>query len=102
MPCSNCNRCVIKDNIAYCKCGNCNICHIGYVCPNEKTLWSERCNPIVQADFIIGQSNRCSRTPLPSCSCKLCFKDRFVKIINNEIHLFSHCGDKCRFEKCKH
>jgi len=102
MPCTNCQRCVRKHNIAYCKCGTCHICHIGYICPNGQTWWSERGDPKVQANFSIGQSHGGSGYPIPSCACKLCYKDRFIKNINNEVKIFSHCGDTCRFGKCKH
>ena len=102
MPCTKCQSCVRKNNIAYCKCGTCNLCHIGFVCPNQQTWWSERGNPIVQADFVAGQSHGGSGTPLPTCSCKLCFNNRCLKYINNEPIMYYHCGNRCRFGKCKH
>ena len=102
MSCPKCTRKSGSKCVASCKCGCCNICHGGYMCPNGKTWWSELGDPTPQAKIIPGQSHGGGGCPIISCSCVGCFKPRCSKILDQKLKIFSHCGDTCRNHLCNH
>jgi hypothetical protein len=102
MSCPTCRRVFGRKCVASCKCGDCNLCHGGYWCPNGKTWWSEVGDPESQAKLIPGQSHGGGGCPIISCSCIGCFKPRISKYSNNKFVILSHCGNTCRHNLCKH
>ena len=100
--CTGCTRVSGHNCVAMCKCGQCNLCHTGFICKNQKTWWSELGDPKPQEQFDLRQSHGGAGCPIISCSCKTCFKPRASKITNGKLQIYSHCGDTCRHKKCTH
>jgi hypothetical protein len=102
MPCNTCNKCVIRNGIAYCDCLSCNECHMGGFCPNGKTWWNQLGKPDKQEVILPGQSHGGHGwIPTPKCKCTNCTRDSCARPKHKGGH-FSHCGNTCRNGECRH